>query len=86
MDKITNRKFNYILSQLSAVSIMRDLILIGGGGHCKSCIDVIELETKYAIAGIEPFAQPAKICQSGVDAKNSKWLPRLSKMPLCGAL
>jgi len=28
------------------------IILIGGGGHCKSCIDVIELETKYTIAGI----------------------------------
>ena len=29
-----------------------DIILIGGGGHCKSCIDVIEQENKYAIAGI----------------------------------
>lgn len=29
-----------------------DLILIGGGGHCKSCIDVIEQEGKYHIAGI----------------------------------
>lgn len=28
------------------------IILIGGGGHCKSCIDVIEHENKYAIAGI----------------------------------
>ena len=28
------------------------LILIGGGGHCKSCIDVIELENKYQIEGI----------------------------------
>lgn len=28
------------------------LILIGGGGHCKSCIDVIEQEGSYAIAGI----------------------------------
>jgi len=28
------------------------LILIGGGGHCKSCIDVIEAEGKYDIAGI----------------------------------
>lgn len=31
---------------------MQDLILIGGGGHCKSCIDVIEQENKYKIAGI----------------------------------
>jgi len=29
-----------------------ELILIGGGGHCKSCIDVIERENKYRIAGI----------------------------------
>jgi sugar O-acyltransferase (sialic acid O-acetyltransferase NeuD family) len=28
------------------------IILIGGGGHCKSCIDVIEQEKKYRIEGI----------------------------------
>ena len=28
------------------------LILIGGGGHCKSVIEVIELEDKFEIAGI----------------------------------
>ncbi|RZB29758.1 MAG: hypothetical protein SRB1_02038 [Desulfobacteraceae bacterium Eth-SRB1] len=28
------------------------IILIGGGGHCKSCIDVIEQEGEYQIAGI----------------------------------
>lgn len=31
---------------------MKDLYLIGGGGHCCSCIDVIELEGKYQIKGI----------------------------------
>jgi sugar O-acyltransferase (sialic acid O-acetyltransferase NeuD family) len=31
---------------------MKKIILIGGGGHCKSCIDVIENENKYKIAGI----------------------------------
>jgi len=31
---------------------MLDLILIGGGGHCVSCIDVIESESKYKIIGI----------------------------------
>ena len=31
---------------------MKKLILIGGGGHCKSCIDVIEQENKYEIIGI----------------------------------
>jgi len=28
------------------------IILIGGGGHCKSCIDVIEQQGEYQIAGI----------------------------------
>ena len=28
------------------------IILTGGGGHCRSCIDVIEQEGKYRIAGI----------------------------------
>ncbi len=28
------------------------ILLLGGGGHCKSCIDVIEQEGKYEIAGI----------------------------------
>ena len=31
---------------------MREIILVGGGGHCKSVIDVIELEGKFKIAGI----------------------------------
>jgi len=31
---------------------MKPIILIGGGGHCKSVIDVIELEGKYKIVGI----------------------------------
>lgn len=29
-----------------------EIILIGGGGHCRSVIDVIEAENKYTIAGI----------------------------------
>lgn len=28
------------------------IILVGGGGHCKSCIDVIEHDGKFLIAGI----------------------------------
>ncbi len=31
---------------------MNKLILIGGGGHCMSCIDVIEQENKFQITGI----------------------------------
>ena len=31
---------------------MKEIILIGGGGHCRSVIDVIELDGKFKIAGI----------------------------------
>ena len=31
---------------------MSKIILIGGGGHCKSCIDIIELNNKFKIKGI----------------------------------
>ncbi len=31
---------------------MESIILVGGGGHCKSCIDVIEHEDRFHIAGI----------------------------------
>ncbi|WP_461789336.1 acetyltransferase [Pedobacter sp.] len=30
----------------------KDLVLIGGGGHCKSCIDVIEHTNEFNIIGI----------------------------------
>lgn len=29
-----------------------EIILVGGGGHCHSCIDVIEQQGRYRIAGI----------------------------------
>ena len=31
---------------------MKKIILIGAGGHCASCIDVIENEKKYEIIGL----------------------------------
>ena len=31
---------------------MEEILLIGGGGHCKSVIDVIEQENRFKIAGI----------------------------------
>jgi len=34
------------------MSNRKKLILLGGGGHCKSCIDVIEQEGRYEIFGI----------------------------------
>ena len=32
--------------------VKRKIILIGGGGHCRSCIDVIESTNEYRISGI----------------------------------
>ena len=32
--------------------IKKQIILIGAGGHCKSCIDVLESENKFEIIGI----------------------------------
>ncbi|MFK8046286.1 MAG: acetyltransferase [Crocinitomicaceae bacterium] len=32
--------------------VKRTIILVGGGGHCKSCIDVIESSNEYIIAGV----------------------------------
>jgi len=32
--------------------VSNKLVLIGGGGHCKSCIDVIEQSAEYEIVGI----------------------------------
>jgi sugar O-acyltransferase (sialic acid O-acetyltransferase NeuD family) len=37
---------------------MKSIILIGGGGHCKSVIDVIEQEGKFEIAGIVDKSEP----------------------------
>lgn len=31
---------------------MRPLLLVGGGGHCRSCIEVIETHDEYEIAGV----------------------------------
>jgi sugar O-acyltransferase (sialic acid O-acetyltransferase NeuD family) len=36
------------------------LILIGAGGHCAACIDVIEQEDKFEIAGIVDINQSAR--------------------------
>ena len=40
---------------------MDKLLLIGAGGHCQSCIEVIEQNKKYLIAGIvDPFITDKK--------------------------
>lgn len=43
------------------------IILIGGGGHCKAVIDVIEAENKYRIAGI--IDMPEKLGQKILNYK-----------------
>lgn len=43
----------------------KPIILVGGGGHCISCIDVIELEGKYTIVGILDL--PEKVGQKILD-------------------
>ena len=40
----------------------KKIILIGGGGHCRSCIDVIEGDNRFAIAGIIDI--PEKVGQA----------------------
>jgi len=59
---------------------MRDLILIGGGGHCKSCIDVIEQEGVFQIAGIVDMPEKLhqKILGYEIIATDDE-LPRLVK-------
>jgi sugar O-acyltransferase (sialic acid O-acetyltransferase NeuD family) len=39
-----------------------EILLVGGGGHCKSCIDVIEAEGRFAIKGLIDL--PEKLGQS----------------------
>lgn len=34
------------------MKVKDQIVLIGGGGHCKACIDVLERQGKYQIAGI----------------------------------
>ena len=58
----------------------KPIILVGGGGHCISCIDIIEQGTKFEIKGILDL--PEKVGQSilgypiiGTDDDMDKFLP-----------
>jgi sugar O-acyltransferase (sialic acid O-acetyltransferase NeuD family) len=62
---------------------MKPIILIGGGGHCLSCIDVIELTGLYQILGILDL--PEKLGQKilnytiiGTDNEIEQFLPECS--------
>jgi sugar O-acyltransferase (sialic acid O-acetyltransferase NeuD family) len=37
------------------------IILVGGGGHCRACIDVIEQEGRFTIAGIVDMPEKMQI-------------------------
>lgn len=39
------------------MELKKDIILIGGGGHCKNCIEVIEIQGEYNIVGIIDLKQ-----------------------------
>ncbi len=63
---------------------MKDLVLIGGGGHCKSCIDVIEMAGEFRIAGIvdRPEKLHHKVMGYEIIASD-KDLPDLIKIYRC---
>ena len=39
---------------------MKSILLVGGGGHCIACIDVIETEGVYDIRGIVSATVPTE--------------------------
>ena len=40
---------------------MKNLILVGAGGHCESCIEVVEQNKEYKIIGIlDPYVTEKK--------------------------
>jgi sugar O-acyltransferase (sialic acid O-acetyltransferase NeuD family) len=48
-------------SKQREATVKPKLILIGGGGHCAACVDVIELAQEYEIAGIVDMNSSAKL-------------------------
>lgn len=58
----------------------KEIILVGGGGHCKACIDVIELENSFNIKGIVdlPEKRGEKILNYEIIASDNE-IPELSK-------
>jgi sugar O-acyltransferase (sialic acid O-acetyltransferase NeuD family) len=59
---------------------MKEIILIGGGGHCKSVIDVIEKEGKFQVIGVvdKPALIGTKVFNYSVIGSDSD-LENLSK-------
>ncbi|MFH1478604.1 MAG: acetyltransferase [Candidatus Omnitrophota bacterium] len=58
----------------------KNIVLLGGGGHCKACIDVIEKEDKFKIAGIVDFKEKSHQKVSGYEIiASDEDLPKLVK-------
>lgn len=58
---------------------MNQLLIVGGGGHCRSCVDVIEAEGRYQIAGIVDAVAPER-CEYpwlGGDEVLPIWVPKV---------
>ncbi len=59
----------------------KKIILIGGGGHCKACIDVIESESKFEIAGIVDIKEKVgqKVLKYPIIATDNDHIPLLKE-------
>jgi sugar O-acyltransferase (sialic acid O-acetyltransferase NeuD family) len=58
---------------------MEPIILIGGGGHCMSCIDVLRLTNKFEIVGILDISEKADNSLLGIKViGNDDDIPRLA--------
>lgn len=60
------------------------ILLIGGGGHCKSCIDVIEQEGRFSITGILDLSSRIgeQVLGHSIVASDSD-IPKLSPQHWC---
>lgn len=61
----------------------KDLYLIGGGGHCRACIEVIEAQGSYRIAGI--VDRPEKIGENNLGIQVVASDQDLQSLVLAGA-
>lgn len=58
----------------------KKIILLGGGGHCRACIDVIEAQDKFLIAGVVDIKEKLHKKISGYEVIGcDKDLPELIK-------
>ena len=58
---------------------MKKIILIGGGGHCKSCIDVIEQTAEYEIIGILDPHKNGSLLGYPIISRDNEYIKELVK-------